>query len=98
MNGREIRRDTKLVGLVLVMKFSGIRVSPQVFDGAAKGAAANAAGTLTYSTISGHRVAFITSKTATFGLYPRGDSILMVGGPNGTDAKTLLTSVIKANE
>jgi hypothetical protein len=97
MNGREIRKDATLVGLVLVMKFSGTPVTREVLDGAAKGAATSSAGKVAFSTILGNRVAFVTSSNATFGLYARGDSILMVGGPTGTDAKALLTSVIKEN-
>lgn len=98
MNGREIRQDAKRVGLVLVMKFGGIPMSRQIFDAAANREATNSGGKVVFSTILGNRVAFITSTTAAFGLYSRGDSILMVGGPTGTDAKTLLTSVIKANQ
>jgi hypothetical protein len=97
MNGREIRKDGKLAGLVLVMRFTAVPMSPRLFQGAATTAATDAGGKLAYSTILGTHVAFVTSTTATFGLYPRGDSVLMVGGPKGTDAKTLLTSVIKAN-
>jgi hypothetical protein len=98
MNGREIRQDSKVVGLVLVMKFSGTTITPQFFDLAAKQAASNSDGKVTFSTILGNRVAFVTATGASYGLYARGDSILMVGGPTGTDAKALLTSVIKANQ
>jgi hypothetical protein len=99
MNGREIRQDSKVVGLVLVMKFSGTTITPQFFDLAAKQAASNSGGgKVTFSTILGNRVAFVTATGASYGLYARGDSILMVGGPTGTDAKTLLTSVINANQ
>jgi hypothetical protein len=80
------------------MKFGGIPMSRQIFDAAANREATNSGGKVVFSTILGNRVAFITSTTAAFGLYSRGDSILMVGGPTGTDAKTLLTSVIKANQ
>jgi hypothetical protein len=98
MNGREIRKDTTVVGLVLVMKFSGNTMTPQFFDLAAKQAAGDSGGKVTFSTILSNRVAFVTATGASYGLYARGDSILMVGGPTGTDAKALLTSVIKANQ
>jgi hypothetical protein len=86
MNGREIRKDSTFVGLVLVMKFSGITITPEFFDLAAKQAGSNSDGKVTFSTILGNRVAFVTATSASYGLYARGDSILMVGGPTGTDA------------
>jgi hypothetical protein len=98
MNGREIRQDSKLVGLILVMKFGTTPMTREFFDLAANQAASNSGGKVTFSTILGNRVAFVTSTGASYGLYARGDSILMVGGPTGTDARTLLTSVIEANQ
>jgi hypothetical protein len=43
------------------------------------------------------RAAFVTTADATFGLFSHGDTVVMVGGPTGTDAKSLLTAIIKAN-
>jgi hypothetical protein len=97
MTGREIRQGDKLVGLLLVMRFDGLTMTPAILDAAANGAAKNADGTVSFATILDHRVAFVTTKDAIFGMYILDDEIVLVGGPTGTDAKTLLTSVIKAN-
>jgi hypothetical protein len=97
MTGREIRQGDKLVGLLLVMRFDGLTMTPAILDAAANGAAKNADGTVSFTTILDHRVAFVTTKDAIFGMYILDDEIVLVGGPTGTDAKTLLTSVIKAN-
>jgi hypothetical protein len=98
MNGREIRRDGALVGAALVMKFSGIAMSREIFDAAAQNAANNQGGKVSFATILGNRVAFITTKTTTFGLYVLRDTIVMVGGAKAADAKPLLTSLIQANK
>lgn len=98
MNGREIRRDGALAGIVLAMKFSGFPMTREVFDGAAKGAANNTGGKLSFATILGNRVAFVTTTKFTFGLYTLGDAIVMVGATKSADTKALLTSVIKANK
>ena len=98
MSGREIRQDSTLVGLVLVMNFGGLKMTKDVFDAAANATATNSGGKVTFTTILGKRVAFVTTKDSTFGMYGLGDAILMVGGPTGTDARALLTSVITANK
>jgi hypothetical protein len=97
MTGREIRQDGDLVGLLLVMQFDGLTMTPAILDAAANGAARNADGTVSFATILDHRVAFVTTKDAIFGMYILADKIVLVGGPTGTEAKTLITSVIKAN-
>jgi hypothetical protein len=97
MTGREIRQGDKLVGLLLVMRFDGLTMTPSILDAAANGAAKNDDGTVSFTTILDHRVAFVTTKGAIFGMYILDDEIVLVGGPTGTDAKTLLTSVVKAN-
>jgi hypothetical protein len=98
MSGREIRQDSTLVGLVLVMNFGGLKMTKDVFDAAANATATNSGGKVAFTTILGKRVAFVTTKDSTFGMYGLGDAIVMVGGPTGTDARTLLTSVITANK
>ena len=97
MSGREIRQDGKLVGLVLLLEFGDLKMTPAIFDAAAHGAADSAKTQIAFSTILGKRVAFVTTTDATFGLVSHGDTIVMVGGPTGTDAKSLLTAIIKAN-
>jgi len=97
LKGREIRQDGKLVGLVLVVEFGDLRMTPAIFEAAAHGAADSAKGELSFSTILGQRVAFVTTADATFGLFSHGDTVVMVGGPTGTDAESLLTAIIKAN-
>jgi hypothetical protein len=98
MSGREIRQNSTLVGLVLVMNFGGLKMTKDVFDAAANATATNSGGKVAFTTILGKRVAFVTTKDSTFGMYGLGDAIVMVGGPTGTDARTLLTSVITANK
>jgi hypothetical protein len=97
MTGREIRQGGKLVGLLLVMQFDGLTMTPAILDAAANGAAKNADGAVSFATVLDHRVAFVTTKDAIFGMYILADKIVLVGGPTGTEAKTLITSVIKAN-
>lgn len=96
--GREIWQGSKAVGLVLVLEIEGVQMSPKVFEGGARGAAANTGGTLSYTTILGDRVALVTAKTGTFGMYALHDTIVMVLGTKPADTKPLLTSVIKANQ
>lgn len=98
MSGREIRQAGALAGLALIMTFDRITMTRDIFNAAAHGAADAAAGKVAFSTILGERVAIVTSKTSTFGMYALHDQIVLVGGPTGTDAATLLTSVIKANK
>jgi hypothetical protein len=98
MTGREIRQDGALAGLVLVMTFDRLTVTRDVFNAAAHGAADSAAGKVAFKTILGEWAAIVTTKDATFGMYALNDEIVLVGGPIGTDAETLLTAVIKANK
>lgn len=98
MSGREIRQGGALAGLALVMTFDRLTMTRDIFNAAAHGAADAAAGKVAFSTILGERVAIVTSKDATFGMYALHDQIVLVGGPTGTDAPTLLTAVIKANQ
>jgi hypothetical protein len=97
MTGREIRQGADLAGLLLVMKLDGLTMTPAILDAAANGAANNDEGSVSFATILNHRVAFVTTKGAVFGMYILDDNIVLVGGPTGTDVNTLITSVIKAN-
>jgi hypothetical protein len=63
MSGREIRQDGKLVGLVLLLEFGDLKMTPAIFDAAAHGAADSAKGQIAFSTILGKRVAFVTTPT-----------------------------------
>lgn len=96
--GREIWQASKMVGAAIVLEFKGIPMSRQVFDAGAQGAARNVAGKLIFTTILGTRVAIVTAKTATLGMYALDDYIVMVAGAKAADTKPLLTSVIKANK
>jgi hypothetical protein len=96
--GREIWQGSKPVGLVLVLEIEGVQMSPKVFEGGAQGAANNTGGKLSYTTILGHRVALVTAKAGTFGMYALHDTIVMVLATKPADTKPLLTSVIKANQ
>ena len=98
MSGREIRHGAALAGLALVMTFDRLTMTRDIFNAAAHGAADAGAGKVAFSTILGERVAIVTSKASTFGMYALRDEIVLVGGPTGTDAVTLLTAVIKANK
>ena len=98
MTGREIRQDGALAGLVLVMTIDRLTMTRDVFNAAAHAAADTAGGTVGFKTILGEWVAIVTTKDATFGMYALHDEIVLVGGPIGTDAETLLTAVIKANK
>jgi hypothetical protein len=98
MSGREIHQRAKLVGLAYVIEFTGIPMNDAAFEGGARGAAANTGGKLTYSTVLGHKVAYVVTKSASFALYLHDDAIVMVGAQTLSLTKTLLTSVIKAND
>jgi hypothetical protein len=98
MSGREIHQRGKAIGLAYVLEFTGIPMSDAVFEGGARGAAANTNGKLTYGTVLGHRVAYVVTKPASFARYLHGDVIVMVGAETLSLTKTLLTSVIKAND
>jgi hypothetical protein len=97
MTGREVWQRNKLVGLAYVIEISGVAMTRATFDRAAQGAANTTQGKLTFTTILGNRVAFIATKTASFGLYVLHENIVMVGAETMTETKTLLTSVLKAN-
>jgi hypothetical protein len=98
MTGREIRQDGALAGLVLVMTIDRLTMTRDVFNAAAHAAADSAGGRVAFKTILDEWVAIVTTKDATFGMYALHDEIVLVGGPIGTDAETLLTAVIKANK
>jgi hypothetical protein len=98
MSGREIHQRGKAVGLAYVLEFTGIPMSDAVFEGGARGAAANTNGKLTYGKVLGHKVAYVVTKPASFAMYLHGDVIVMVGAETLSLTKTLLTSVIKAND
>ena len=97
MTGREVWQRNKLVGLAYIIEISGVQMSRTMFDRAAQGAANATQGNLTFTTILGNRVAFIATKTASFGLYVLHETIVMVGAETMAETKTLLTSVLKAN-
>ena len=98
MSGREIRQGDALAGIALVMTFDHLTMTRDIFNAAAHGAADAGAGTVAFKTILGDWVAIVSTKDATFGMYALHDVIVLVGGPTGTDAETLLTAVIKANK
>jgi hypothetical protein len=98
MNGREIRKGGAMVGVALVLQFTGIPMSTALFESSAQGGARNAGGTLSYTKILGTRVAVITTKQATVEMYALGDVMVMVGGDKPADSRTLMTSIIKANQ
>ena len=98
MTGREIRQDGALAGLVLVMTIDRLTMTRDIFNAAAHAAADTAGGKVAFKTILDEWVAIVTTKDATFGMYALHDEIVLVGGPIGTDAETLLTAVIKANK
>ena len=97
MTGREVWQRNKLVGLAYIIEISGVQMSRTMFDRAAQGAANATQGNLTFTTILGNRVAFIATKSASFGLYVLHETIVMVGAETMAETKTLLTSVLKAN-
>ena len=97
MTGREVWQRNKLVGLAYIIEISGVQMNRTMFDRAAQGAANTTQGKLTFTTILGNRVAFIATKTASFGLYVLHETIVMVGAETMAETKTLLTSVLKAN-
>ena len=98
MSGREIRQGDALAGIALVMTFDHLTMTRDIFNAAAHGAADAGAGTVAFKTILGDWVAIVSTKDATFGMYALHDVIVLVGGPTGIDAETLLTAVIKANK
>jgi hypothetical protein len=97
MNGREIHQRGKAIGLAYVLELTGVPMSDAVFEGGARGAAANTGGKLSYGKVLGHKVAYIVTKPASFAMYRDGDVIVMVGAQTLSLTKTLVTSVIKAN-
>jgi hypothetical protein len=97
LSGREIHQRTKLVGLAYVLEIDGFPMNDAAFEGGARGAAANSGGTLTYTTILGHRVALVVAKTASFAMYRYHDAIVMVGAASLSLTKTLATSMLRAN-
>jgi len=98
MNGREVWNGSSLVGAAIVMRFTGMPMTTQVFEAAARGGANNVNGRVTYETVLGTRVAYITSPTTSVGMFPLHGSIVMIGGTTATGTKALLASVIKANK
>jgi hypothetical protein len=98
ITGREITNAGKLVGEVLVLQIKGVPVTAEFFEPAAQGAARNVGGTITYTTISGVKVALIKATAGTFGMVMLHREILMVIGKKPADTKPLLTAVIKANK
>ena len=98
ISGREIHSRGSLLGTALVLRLDGVAMSKEVFEGGARGAAANVDGTLEYTTIAGTRVAMVRAKAGTIGLFRWHDDIVMVVGKDAADTKPLLTSVIKANK
>ena len=75
-----------------------IAMTRDVFNAAAHAAADSAGGRVAFKTVLDEWVAIVTTKDSTFGMYALHDEIVLVGGPIGTDAETLLTAVIKANK
>ena len=98
MSGREIRQGDALAGIALVMTFDHLTMTRDIFNAAAHGAADAGGGRVAFKTILGNWAAIVTTKDATFGMYALHDVIVLVGGPTGTDAETLLTAVIQANK
>jgi hypothetical protein len=80
------------------MTIDRLTMTRDVFNAAAHAAADSAGGRVAFKTILDEWVAIVTTKDATFGMYALHDEIVLVGGPIGTDAETLLTAVIKANK
>jgi hypothetical protein len=97
LSGLEIRQRGKTVGLAYVLELDGVPMSNAVFEGGARGAAANSGGKLTYGKVLGKKVAYVATKQASFAMYLHGDVIVMIGAGTLSLTKTLLTSVIKAN-
>ena len=97
MSGREIHQRGKPVGLLYVLELTGVPMSDAVFQGGARGAAANSGGKLTYGTVLGHKVAYVVTKTASFAMFLRDDVIVMVGAQTLAQTKALLSAVLKSN-
>jgi hypothetical protein len=98
MNGREVWNSSSLIGAAIVMRFTGHPVTTPMFEGAARGGAANVGGKVSYATVLGTRVAYITSSQATAGMYVLHGSIVMVAGTTSANTKAVLASIIKANK
>jgi len=98
MRGREIHQRGKPVGYAFSLEITGIPMNDAVFEGGARGAAANTSGKLTYGKVLGHKVAYVVAKTASFALYLHHGTMVMVAADSLSLTKTLLTSVIKAND
>ena len=98
ISGREVRQGTKMIGVALVLKIDGVRMSRQIFDGITKGLANQMGGKVSNTTILGTRVAMVTGKVGTFGMYAFHDTVVIVLGIKPADTKPILTSVIKANK
>jgi len=98
ITGREITNAGRLVGEVLVLQIKGVPVTSEFFEPAVQGAARNVGGTVTYTTISGVKVALIKATAGTFGMVMLHREILMVIGKKPADTKALTTAVIKANK
>ena len=97
MTGREIYQGTTPVGLAYVLEITGVPMTEAVFEGGARGAAANTGGKLTYATVLGHKVAYVSAPTAGFALFLHDNNIVMVGAQTLPLTKTLLTALLKAN-
>src|SRR6185503_14103934 len=91
ISGREIHSRGSFLGTALVLRLDGVAMSKEVFEGGARGAAANVDGRLEYTTIAGTRVAIVRAKAGTIGLFRWNDDIVMVVGEDAADTKPLLT-------
>ena len=98
MRGREVHQRGKAIGFVYSLEITGIPMNDAAFEAGARGAANNTQGKLTYGTVLGHKVAYVVAKGASFALYLHHDVMVMVGSETLSLTKTLLTSVIKAND
>ena len=98
MRGREIHQRGKPIGFAFSLEITGIPMSDAVFEGGARGAAANTNGKLTYGKVLGHKVAYVVAETASFALYLHHGTMVMVAADTLSLTRTLLTSIIKAND
>jgi hypothetical protein len=98
MRGREIHQRGKPIGFAFSLEITGIPMNDAAFEGGARGAATNTNGKLTYGKVLGHKVAYVVAKTASFALYLQDGTMVMVAADTLSLTKTLLTSVIKAND
>ncbi len=97
MRGREVTRRGVVVGYAFVEVIDGLPWTKETFDIAAQGGARNVGGKLTFMKIAGKRVGLIKSSYGAYAMYRLGDSIVLVGAETVALAKTLVSSVIKAN-